>query len=126
MNPEKIKSFKDLNVWREGHQLAIMIYRATRRFPKEEQFGLTNQMRRAAVSVTSNIAEGFSRNSYKEKAHFYSTALGSLTELQAQALLAHDVGFLPLGEFSAIENKSITVNKLCNGLIKKTREFSES
>lgn len=76
----KIKSFTDLNVWKEGHKLVLQVYKLTKEFPKEELFGLTNQIRRAAVSITSNIAEGFSRHSYKEKLQFYSTALGSLTE----------------------------------------------
>ena len=79
---KKIVSFTDLNTWREGHTLVLEIYRKTKKFPKEELFGLTSQMRRSAVSVTSNIAEGFSRRSYKEKTQFYFMAQGSLTELQ--------------------------------------------
>lgn len=72
----KIKSFTDSNAWKEGHKLVLEIYKITQGFPKEEQFGLTNQIRRAIVPFTSNIAEGFSRNSYKEKLRFYSMALG--------------------------------------------------
>ncbi len=89
MNEEsrKIRSFTDLNAWKEGHKLVLEIYKFTQKFPKEEQFGLTNQLRRAVVSFTSNIAEGFSRNSYKEKLQFYSMALGSLTEVQNQLLV---------------------------------------
>ena len=78
----KIKSFTDLNVWQEGHKLAIMIYKTTLNFPKEEKYCLTDQMRRSAISITSNIAEGFSRTTYKEKIQFYRMALGSLTELE--------------------------------------------
>lgn len=79
-NGNKIQSFTDLNAWKEGHKLALIIYEITNKFPKEEIFGLSNQLRRAVVSITSNIAEGFSRQSYKEKAHFYFTSLGSTTE----------------------------------------------
>jgi len=63
-NGNKIKSFTDLNTWKEGHRLVLMIYEITKEFPREEMFGLNNQLRRAAVSITSNIAEGFSRHSY--------------------------------------------------------------
>ncbi len=89
MNQEsrKLKSFTDLNAWKEGHKLVLMIYSTTKLFPKEEMFGLISQMRRCAISITSNIAEGFSRQSYKEKLQFYSMSLGSVTELQNQLLV---------------------------------------
>lgn len=73
---EKIKSFTQLIVWQESHQLVLLIYEITKLFPKDELFGLISQMRRSAVSITSNIAEGFSRQSFKEKVQFYSIALG--------------------------------------------------
>ena len=78
----KIKSFTDLIVWRKGHQLVIAIYKITNNFPKKETFALTSQMQRCVVSITSNIAEGFSRQGIKEKIQFYYMALGSVTELQ--------------------------------------------
>lgn len=123
MNQEagKIKSFTDLNAWKEGHNLVLEIYRITKKFPKEEQFGLTIQLRRAGVSFTSNIAEGFSRNSYKEKLQFYSMALGSLTEIQNQLLVAQDIGYITKEEFNKIAEQTITVNKITNGLIKKSK-----
>jgi four helix bundle protein len=74
---EKIRSFRDLDVWKEGHKLVLEIYKITKNFPKEEMFGLSNQLKRAAVSITSNIAEGFSRKSLKEKIQFYSMAKAS-------------------------------------------------
>ena len=125
MNNEtlKINSFKDLNAWKEGHSLVLMVYEATKGFPKDELFGLTNQMRRAAVSITSNIAEGFSRQSYKEKAHFYYLAQGSNTELQNQLLIAKDVKYLSESDFNSIVNQSTTTHKIINGLIKKSKEF---
>lgn len=78
---KKIQSFTDLNAWKEGHLLVILVYKITKSFPKDELFGIVNQMRRCAVSITSNIAEGFSRQTFKEKVQFYCISLGSLTEL---------------------------------------------
>lgn len=100
-NP-KIYAFTDLIVWQESHRLVLMIYIATKKFPREEIFGITSQMRRAAVSITSNIAEGFARRSNKEKLQFYAIARGSLVELESQLLVARDVSFLPLNDFEDI------------------------
>lgn len=96
----------------------------TREFPKEEVFNLVSQMRRSAVSITSNIAEGFSRQSYKEKVQFYSIAQGSTTELQNQFIIAKDVNYIDNGYFKEISEQAITVHKLLNGLIKKSRNIS--
>lgn len=128
MNQESrpLRSFTELAAWREGHKLVLMVYDVTGRFPKEELFGLTSQLRRAAVSITSNIAEGFSRPSYKEKAQFYSRSLGSTTEVQNQLLVARDVHILSLDDFSRLAAQTVTVNKLVNGLIKSSRARSRS
>ena len=125
MNQEsrKIKSFTDLTTWKLGHQLVLEVYRVTKKFPKEEIFALTSQLRRAAVSFISNIAEDFSRFSYKEKSQFYSTALGSLTEIQNQLLIARDVGYLPISDFNKLASQSVEVSRLTNGLIKKSRSL---
>ncbi len=120
-NIKKIQSFKDLYAWQEGHQLVLYVYETTKTFPKEELFGLTNQLRRAAVSITSNIAEGFSRNSYKEKSQFYSMALGSLTEVQNQLLIAKDINYLSLENYNKLEMQTIIISKILNGLIKKSK-----
>lgn len=117
----KIKSFTDLKAWGEGHKMVLMIYELTKKFPKEEVFGLTNQLRRAAVSFTSNIAEGFSRNSYKEKLQFYTMALGSLTEIQNQLLIARDINYITKDEFSEVAEQTVDVSKITNGLIKKSK-----
>ena len=123
MNQElrKIKSFTDLEAWRKGHLLVLNIYKTTRLFPKEEQFGLTIQLRRAGVSFTSNIAEGFSRKSYKEKLQFYSMALGSLTEIQNQLLIARDIGYLTKEDFDKFAMQTVEISKITNGLIKKSK-----
>jgi len=115
-NKNKIKSFMDLFAWQKGHRLVIAIYEKTDKFPSKEIFGLINQMRRAAVSITSNIAEGFSRSTSKDKCQFYSMARGSLTELQNQLLISRDVGYLNKGSFDELTEQTIIVNKLINGL----------
>lgn len=116
-----IQSFTDLVAWQEGHKLVLMIYRVTKRFPEDERFGLTSQMRRCAVSVTSNIAEGFSRRSQKEKLLFYSHTQGSLTELQNQLLIARDVEYLPSQSFQEIAAQTVSVRKLVHGLSKSLK-----
>ena len=123
MNEErkKIKSFTDLNAWKEAHKLVLLIYQITKTFPKDEQFGLINQIRRAVISITSNIAEGFSRNSYKEKSQFYSMSLGSLTEVQNQLLIARDLEYLSKDAFKDVASNTVTISKLLNGLIKKSK-----
>ncbi len=123
MNNEKnkIKSFTDLNSWKEGHKLVLNIYRITKDFPKNEIFGLVSQMRRCAVSITSNIAEGFSRQSYKDKLRFYGMALGSITELQNQLLIVKDVDYISKKQFKDIAEQTIIVHKITNGLIKSSK-----
>jgi len=117
----QIKAFRDLNAWKLGHESVLGIYRLAKTFPSFEQFGLGSQMRRAAVSVTSNIAEGFNRSSLKEKAQFYSMSLGSVAELQAQLLIAVDLGYCSDASFRELMAKLETVHRLLNGLIKSTK-----
>ena len=116
-----IKDFTDLVVWQKGHLAVLEIYKLTKQFPKYEIFGLVSQMQRCAVSFTGNIAEGFSRQSYKEKVQFYSVAQGSVTELQNQLLIAKDVGFITKEEFQTLALQSIKVHKITNGLIKSSK-----
>lgn len=116
-----IKSFTELNTWREGHKLVLEIYKITKSFPAEERFGLCDQMRRCSVSITSNIAEGFSRKSKKEKAQFFYMALGSVTELQNQLLIARDIDYFNKNIFQDIAKQTVIVSKLINGLIKSSR-----
>ena len=123
LQPKKIKSFTDLQAWQKGHKLVIEIYKNTRSFPIGERFGLTAQLRRAGISYTSNIAEGFSRYSYKEKIRFYTTALGSLTEIQNQLLIAKDIGYIKNKLFNKLARDTIEISKITNGLIKTSREI---
>jgi four helix bundle protein len=90
----KIQKFTDLIAWQKAHRFVLEIYQLTKSFPPDERFGLIDQMRRAAVSVPSNIAEGFSRGTAKDKIQFYSIAKGSLTELLSQLYIAQDLGYM--------------------------------
>jgi len=119
---KKIRSFTDLESWKEAHKLAIEVYRVTEDFPQKEVFGLTNQIRRASVSVVSNIAEGFSRQTAKEKVQFYFISKGSNAEVQSQLLIARDIGYLSEGHFKRIADRSVQVSKLLTGMIRKCRE----
>ena len=123
-NKLKIASFTDLHVWQEGHRLVVIIYKLTEKFPKDQLFSLVNQMQRCTVSITSNIAEGFSRKGIKEKVQFYYTALGSLTELQNQLLIARDLKFITKDEFTDSANQTIVVSKLLNGIIKSVKNLN--
>lgn len=117
METSKIKDFTDLIAWQEAHAIALQIYKITKFFPVEEKFGLTSQLRRAAVSVASNIAEGFSRKTKADKKQFFHIALGSLTEVQSQLLLAHDLDYLIRNDVVALLEKTRKAHKLINGLI---------
>ncbi|MDP3732231.1 MAG: four helix bundle protein [Candidatus Omnitrophota bacterium] len=114
---EKIRSFEDLIVWQKSHRLVLEIYKMTKDFPQDEKFGLVSQMRRAAVSVAANIAEGFKRRGTKDKINFYNTSQSSLTELQNYLILVRDLKYI---SSIVLDKISITVDeigKMLNGLI---------
>lgn len=125
MNEEKVKihNFTDLLAWKKGHELVLEVYRLTNSFPKAEMFGLTNQLRRASVSITSNIAEGFSRSTYADKARFYAISLGSVTEVQNQFMISRDLGFITKTDYNYISSTLVELHKIINGLIKKSKSF---
>ncbi len=110
--------FEKLEVWQDARILTVIIYELTDKFPEKEKFGLTNQMRRASVSIGANIAEGSSRFSPKEQAHFYSISYGSLMELMSHTFTSLDLDYLTLAEFekikSIIKPLSIKINNLRN------------
>lgn len=124
MEKEKIKNFTDLLVWQRGHKLVLDIYKMTTIFPKEERFGLIDQLRRAVTSFTSNIAEGFGRDKMNDKAHFYTMALGSLYEIQNQLLISRDINYINAKECDILFNECIEISKMSTGLIKKIRSFA--
>lgn len=119
----KIREFTDLQTWQESHKLVLEIYKHSKKFPREEIFGLTSQMQRAAVSITSNIAEGFGRHGYREKVQFYYQAQGSLVELKNQLIIARDVGYLANEHFNKISDLATSAHRLLQGLITKTKTF---
>lgn len=119
----KIKEFTDLIVWQEGHKLVISVYKITTQFPREELYSLMDQIRRCVVSITSNIAEGFGRQTYKEKIQFYYLAQGSLTELKNQLFIARDVGYLSNEKFARLNSQVQLVHQLLQGLISKSKSF---
>ena len=119
----KIRSFTDLNAWKEAHKLVVLVYVITRKFPKEELYSLVDQMRRAVISITSNIAEGFGRQAYKEKVQFYYLANGSLIELKNQILAARDIGYLSKKEFDKLVYQVNFAHQLLQGLITKSKTF---
>ncbi len=91
----KTRTFESLEVWQFAHELALLVYRETSKLPPDERYGLVSQMRRAAVSVPANIAEGFKKRNSKDKVNFYNTAQGSLEELRYYFILTRDLGYLP-------------------------------
>jgi four helix bundle protein len=119
---KKAVSFTDLEVWQLGHVLVVALYKETEKWPQSEQFGLTSQIRRAVISVTSNIAEGFSRTTKGDKRHFYTMAHGSLTELQNQLLIARDVTLLAKKDFDTLADQSVVIHKLLTALIKSLKD----
>lgn len=112
-----VKSFRDLIVWQKSYQLCLLVYKAARDLPKSEEFGLASQLRRAAVSVPSNIAEGYNRKNRKEYVQYLYIAHGSLGELQTQLLIAYDIGYCAENKFSEMYNLSEEIGKMLRRLI---------
>ncbi len=117
----KIRTFKDIVAWQECRNLYGAVYGATKSFPKDEIFGMTSQMRRAASSAASNIAEGYGRATTADKLHFYVMSRGSLTELSSHIQLMSDVGLLTGESATQLEAQCERAHKLVVGLIKATR-----
>jgi len=116
-----MKTHKDLEVWKKSIEMVTEIYKQTNCFPKEELYGLTNQMRRAAVSVPSNIAEGAGRNSSKELLQFLFYATGSLSELETQVIISHNLGYLNDEQKQNIDAILSIIFKLLSALIKSLK-----
>lgn len=112
------KSYRDLDVWQRSMRLAKEIYRVTQRFPADERFGLTNQLRRAAVSVPSNLAEGHARFGAGEFSRFISITMGSVAEIETQILLSKDLGYITPEITEELLGELDTIGKMLRGLAK--------
>lgn len=112
------KKYIELNVWIEARKRVTAVYEATRSFPKEEQFGLINQIRRCAVSVPSNIAEGCGRNHKKDSLQFFFVSRGSLYELETQLYISFDLKFIVDKQLNELLDQLETIRKLLNGFIR--------
>ena len=115
-------TYRDLRVWQNAMELASKIYHATTKFPRDEMYGLTSQLRRAAVSIPSNIAEGKGRSSDKELLQFLSRARGSVYELQTQLEVARNLCYLSSVDHLTIADRADDVGRMLNGMIAKIRQ----
>jgi four helix bundle protein len=114
-----IKSFRDLNIWQKGIDLVKDIYKETQNFPRQEIYGLTNQIRRAAISIPSNIAEGHIRQHRAEFRQFLSVALGSLAELETQIVISRELNYISTEKSLNLIDQMGSLGKMIRGLIKK-------
>jgi len=114
-----MRDFRELRVWEKAHQIALLTYKATHNFPSEERFGLTAQMRRCAVSIPSNIAEGAGRRSDADFGRFLQIAFGSASELEYQTLLSRDLNLLMTPEADDLSARLDEVKRMLSALIKK-------
>ncbi len=114
-----MKDFRDLVVWQKSHKLTLDVYDATRKFPKEELYGLVSQLRRACSSIPCNIAEGCGRRGNGEFHKFLQIATGSASEVEYQLLLSHELGYLNSAEFIELSKAVVEVKRMLAGLIAK-------
>ncbi len=112
------KGYRTLNAWKKADELVLLVYRLTKKFPKDELFGLISQMRRCVISVVANIVEGYGRRTSKDKTQFYYIARGSLNEMEYYLDLSLKLGYISPGEHEACARLRDTVGRLLNGLIK--------
>lgn len=109
--------FKKLIVWQKAYKFSLEIYTITKKFPKDEQFGLTSQIRRSSISIFANIAEGYERNFRKEYIHFLTISRGSLGEVESYLLFANDLAYITKDEFNKLEEQRQEIARLLKGLI---------
>ena len=114
-----MKDFHELKVWQKAHELTLAVYQVTAKFPREELYGLTTQMRRAGTSIAANLAEGCGRNGDAELSRFRWIAMGSASELQYFLLLARDLQLLPGGDYDRLAEKTREVKRMLAGFLEK-------
>jgi four helix bundle protein len=116
-----MQGFRRLNVWTKAHQLTLETYKVTARFPKDELYALTSQMKRAASSIAANIAEGCGRGSDADFTRFLLIAMGSASELESHLLLARDLGFMTAEDYARLDGMTTEIKRMLAALIQKTR-----
>ena len=116
-----MRDFKKLQVWQKSHKLTLHIYESTKIFPSTERYGLTDQIRRASVSIPSNIAEGCGRDSTAELIRFFHIAMGSASEVEYQLLLAHDLDYLKTEDYQQLQIEIIEIKRMMTGFVKKLK-----
>ncbi|HEX9254880.1 MAG TPA: four helix bundle protein [Candidatus Angelobacter sp.] len=121
-----MRNYRDLQVWKKAHELTLELYRISRQFPREETYGITGQLRRAAVSIGANLAEGCGRRSSAELARFVRIALGSASELDYHLLLSRDLGFMAADEFVSASVALIEVRKMLTSFLNSVEEQIET
>lgn len=112
-----MRDFHNYKVWEKGHQFALSIYKNTKSFPKDELFGITSQLRRAATSIPINIAEGCGRRSDTEFAHFLNIAAGSASEVEEELLLSHDLDYIDKTSYQKLDKEVNDIKAMLNKLI---------
>ena len=118
-----VNNFYDLRVWQDAHKLVLEIYKITKDFPKEEKYGIIDQLRRASSSITANIAEGFGRYHFKEKTRFYYQARGSLVEVQNFLILSRDLDYFQKEKVEKMFLVCGSIIKQLNSLVKSTNKL---
>lgn len=121
MEGRKLKDFRKLEIWRKSYQLALDIYKVSETFPQREVYGLTNQIRRAAVSIPSNMAEGCGRDSDAELVRYLQIAMGSASELECQLQMVHDLGWLETTHYQLLDKSLVEIKRQTNVFIQKLK-----
>jgi four helix bundle protein len=116
-----VKDFRDLKVWEKSHELTLQVYKLTRCFPREEMYGLSSQLRRAAMSIPANIAEGCGRGTDADFGRFLQYAMGSSSEVEYELLLAHDLEYLDSGTYAPVNQLVIEVKRMLTSLLQTVR-----
>ncbi|NDV47534.1 four helix bundle protein [Paludibacter sp. 221] len=121
-NKGKTKSFEELVVWQKSHEFVLSIYKITKNFPKEENFVLTSQLKRAAISISANIAEGYKKHGTKDKVRFFNISQGSLEECRYYLILARDIEYITLQEYEMLKNLLGSTSYMLNAYSKTIQE----
>ncbi len=114
-----VRNFENLEIWKKSRVLNLKVYELTYKFPEQEKFALSTQMRRASISIVSNIAEGCGRNTIKQLKYFLQISLGSLCELESQVIISSDLGYCSQEDFFELRNDVTTIRKMIVSFIKR-------